>query len=368
MKRSGRIGLLQTGVQRGLWGAGGLALFLFALLLMRAGAAHLTPVLAEAGRLPSPWHSLGLGWLMACLTLSGSPVAAAAVSLQDAQALSPAATLTMLTGSRLGASFVLFLIGLRYAWRRGHPWNSLTTGFVTFWVTATTYLPATALGLFLLPYVPVPWIARWRPPFLPALLEPFRAFVQTIEGILRSGMSRGFGKPAPESAIGISLFLLGFFLVGIALQALDRAIPFPHLTRAEADPPPDSPWPIFGLGLAVTALTMSVSVSIGLLVPSVTRGWIRREHLIPYVMGANISTFMDTLLAALALGNPAAVGVVLTEMISVSAISAGILFAGYRWYRGLLIRVFEIMMDRRMLLSLFLIAFLCMPLILLWWG
>lgn len=368
MKRWVKIGSLQAGVQRGVWGAGGLALFLFALLLMRAGAAHLTPTLAEAGKLPSPWRSLGLGWLMACLALSGSPVAAAAVSLQDAHVLSPAATLTMLTGSRLGASFVLFVIGLSYAWRRGHPWHSLTAGFVTFWVTATTYFPATALGLFLLPHMPVPWIARWRPPFLPALLEPFRAPVQVVEGILRSGMSRGLGKPPPESAIGVSLFLLGFFLIGIALQALDRAIPLPRLTPPEADPAPDSPWPTFGLGLAVTALTMSVSVSIGLLVPSVTRGWIRREQLIPYVMGANISTFIDTLLAALALGNPAAVGVVLTEMISVTVISAGILFAGYRWYRGLLIRVFEIMVEHRVLAGFFPIAFLGLPLILLWRG
>ncbi|WP_322798156.1 hypothetical protein [Thermoflexus sp.] len=368
MKRGDRTGAFKAAVQRGLWGAGGLALFLFALLLMRAGAAHLTPALAEAGKLPSPWHSLGLGWLMACLALSGSPVAAAAISLQDARMLSPAATLTMLTGSRLGASFILFVIGLSYAWRRGHSWNSLTAGLVTFWVTATTYLPATALGLFLLPYVPVSWIARWRPPFLPALLEPFRALVQMVEGILRSGASRWLGRPVPESAIGISLFLLGFFLVGVALQALDRALPLPRLTQAEADPPQDSPWPIFGLGLAVTALTMSVSVSIGLLVPSVTRGRIQREQLIPYVMGANISTFIDTLLAALALGNPAAVGVVLTEVISVSVISAGILLAGYRWYRGLLIRVFELAMGRRMLLGLFLIAFLGVPLILLWRG
>jgi len=362
------IGSLRAGIQRGMWGAGGLALFLFALLLMRGGAAHLSPTLAKAGRLPSPWHSLGLGWLMACLVLSGSPVAAAAVSLQDAQVLSPAATLTMLTGSRLGASFVLFVIGLSYAWRRGHPWNSLTAGFVTFWVTATTYFPATALGLFLLPHVPVSWIARWRAPVLPALLEPFRALVEAVEEILRGGASRWLGKPAPESVIGISLFLLGFFLIGLALQVLDRAIPLPRLTNPEADPPSDSPWPIFGLGLAVTALTMSVSVSIGLLVPSVTRGWIRREQLIPYVMGANISTFIDTLLAALALGNPAAVGVVLTEMISVTVISAAILVAGYRWYRGLLIRVFEIMMERHALAAFFLIAFLCVPLMLLWRG
>lgn len=61
---------------------------------------------------------------MAGLALSGSPVAAAAVSLQDAGILSPAAALAMLTGSRLGASLGLFLIGGIYALRRGSPQNS----------------------------------------------------------------------------------------------------------------------------------------------------------------------------------------------------------------------------------------------------
>ncbi|MDW8065037.1 MAG: hypothetical protein RMK32_05340 [Anaerolineae bacterium] len=305
---------------------------------------------------------------MACLALSGSPVAAAAVSLQDAQFLSPSATLTMLTGSRLGASFILFVIGLSYVWCRRHPQDSLTAGLITFWVTATIYLPATALGLFLLPHIPDLWIAGRGPPPLPALLEPFRALVQILKEVLLEVTGRWLGKPLPESTLGILLFLLGFFLVGIALQVLDRALSLPGLTQARANSTSDSPWPMFGLGLAMTAMTMSVSISIGLLVPSVTQGRIRKEQLIPYVMGANISTFIDTLLAALALGNPATVKVVLTEVISVSVISVGILSAGYRWYQRMLIRAFRLATGHPGLLGLFLIAFLGVPLILLGWG
>ena len=53
----------------------------------------------------------------------------------------------------------------------------------------------------------------------------------------------------------------------------------------------------FALGLAVTTLTMSVSVSLSVLVPLSARGYIRRENVIPYIMGANITTFVDTLVA-----------------------------------------------------------------------
>jgi sodium-dependent phosphate cotransporter len=361
-------GFRRLGIRRGIWGAGGLFFFLLALVMMRDGASRLAPPLLSSGGPLSPGRSLGLGWLMACLALSGSPVAAAAVSMQDAHLLSPAATLTMLTGSRLGASFVLFLIGWSYALRGGHRRNSLTAGFVTFWVTATTYFPATALGLLLLAYTPIRWVPVRLPMDLPSPLSPVRALAAAVEQALQGGLGRLAGRPVPEEVVGGSLFLLGFFLIGLALQALDRAIPLPVLRSPGDDPPDDSPWPMFRVGLAVTALTMSVSVSIGLLVPSVARGWIRRERLIPYVMGANISTFVDTLFAALMLGNPAAAGVVLTEILSVGWISLGILALGYASYCRLLAAVFEGGLRHPLLLGFFLAAFLGVPLLLLALG
>ena len=54
-------------------------------------------------------------------------------------------------------------------------------------------------------------------------------------------------------------------------------------------------------GALVTLLTLSVSVSLSVLVPLNHRGYVRRENVIPYIMGAGITTFVDTLLAALLL-------------------------------------------------------------------
>ena len=54
------------------------------------------------------------------------------------------------------------------------------------------------------------------------------------------------------------------------------------------------PWFMFAVGLGVTVLTLSVSVSLSLLVPLAARGYIRRENVVPYILGANITTFVDT--------------------------------------------------------------------------
>jgi hypothetical protein len=64
---------------------------------------------------------------------------------------------------------------------------------------------------------------------------------------------------------------------------------------------------------------------------------VRRENVIPYIMGANITTFVDTLLAAVLLRNPPAFTIVLVEMFSITVVSVVILATIYRRYeRGML--------------------------------
>ena len=78
---------------------------------------------------------------------------------------------------------------------------------------------------------------------------------------------------------------------------------------------------MFALGCVVATLTLSVSVALTVLVPLASRGYIKREESIPYIMGANITTLADTLVAAMVLGNAVAVHIVLAEAIGVSLVS-----------------------------------------------
>jgi Na+/phosphate symporter len=77
---------------------------------------------------------------------------------------------------------------------------------------------------------------------------------------------------------------------------------------------------------------MSVSVSLSILVPLSDRGFIRRENLIPYILGANITTFIDTLLASVLLDNPLAFTIVLVQMVSITLVSIVFLTTVYRRY------------------------------------
>jgi sodium-dependent phosphate cotransporter len=74
---------------------------------------------------------------------------------------------------------------------------------------------------------------------------------------------------------------------------------------------------------------MSVSVALTILVPLVAKNLVRREFIVPYIMGANITTLGDTMLAAFALDSPAAVRVVLAEVLAAGAISLALLALAY---------------------------------------
>lgn len=119
----------------------------------------------------------------------------------------------------------------------------------------------------------------------------------------------------------------------------------------------------FALGLLTTLI---VSVSLGLLIPLSVRGYVRRENLVPYIMGCNISTFVDTLIAGLLLRNAAAVDIVIVRIISVLLVSLLVMAMAYSRYQQLaLATVLWLNRRRARLLAFFALVFV-LPLFLLW--
>jgi hypothetical protein len=87
---------------------------------------------------------------------------------------------------------------------------------------------------------------------------------------------------------------------------------------------------MFFLGSLAALLTLSVSVALTALVPLASKGYIRREEALPYIAGANITTLADTLVAAMILGSPVGVQVVLAEAIGVALVTLILLALFYR--------------------------------------
>jgi hypothetical protein len=286
----------------------GLLLFVFALELLKRGAGGVGPVLRAVG-VSGLAGGIGAGWLGACLLLSGSPVAAVALTLLASGTLTTAETFGMISGSRLGASFVVLVVGVVEDLRAGRrEARSAYIGVTALVATAVTYLPAMALS----------WVALER-----GALAGLRLEGRDLEGLVE----RLYG-PALHATSALlppaALFLGGVLLLLAAFRAFDRALPDLGQGRGPllpADHVVYRPWFMFAVGLATTVLTLSVSVSISLLVPLAARGFVRRENVWPYVLGANVTPLVDTLFAGALVGHPDSARMVALLMASVAALS-----------------------------------------------
>ena len=289
----------------------GLGLFVTALGVMKAGAEALIPTLQGSIFTDNPWSTLGLGWLGACLVLSGSPVAASSLTLLDGQAIDASQAFTMLTGSRLGASFVVLVVGFIYALRRrGHTGKSrrapMSIGILSLTMTMVAYLPGAVIGWLLLTGGHLDGINLVPPPGLLSLTDA--AFGWAID-------------LAKNNLPGLALFPVGLGVLLLAFKAFDAALPQVDSERLEhgSDAWYKKPWAMFLVGCGVALLTLSVSVALTVLVPLVAKGYLKKEDTLPYIAGANITTLADTLVAAILLGNGVASRVVLAEVVGVGA-------------------------------------------------
>ncbi|GAB4113023.1 MAG: hypothetical protein Fur005_31260 [Roseiflexaceae bacterium] len=336
------------------WALAGLFVFILALELLKDGARGYGRAIVDLLQLSSPANALGFGWLLAYIFLSGSPVAAIAVTFFASGTIDAAQTFTMITGSRLGASFIVLFVGFIY-YLRGHQRSaSIAIGVLALLTTAAIYLPALFLGYWILTsgVVSVPQLSAESP--LSSVLD------WIYDPIM--GMVKRLGLP------GWALLLAGIGTLLGAFAMLDKAMPEIDTERSGFQRIGTliyRPIAMFLLGCLVTSITMSVSVSLSVLVPLSARGLVRRENTLPYIMGANITTFIDTLVAALVTGGAAAFLIVLIEVVCVAFFSLLILATCYRPWSRLVLQLQEAIIATNRRLGAFLAVMLIVPILLL---
>ena len=343
----------QVNLRKLAYGLIALFFFVLAIQLMKAGARGLAPQLEQAGLIRSPLNGLGLGWLGAYFVLSGSPVAAAALGLFNGGAVDTVQAFMMINGSRMGASFIVLFIGFIYMLRGHESKRSMSAGLLSMLTTWTTYIPAMALGYALLSNG---WLKRFQLSATGELVSAIDAVFDPLVAWITSW------------APGLLVFVVGVGIIIVSFNLIDRALPELNLGRAGFGEAPRllyRPLAMFILGMAVTSLSMSVSVSLGLLVPLSARGYIRIENVVPYIMGANVTTFVDTLVVALLMSNPAAFTIVLVQMVSVTIASLAILLVSYRRYERFLLGTAGAITRSRRNQTIFMLAMVGMPIVLL---
>lgn len=329
-----------------------LALFLFvgALQVMKAGAGNLGILQGDGWLVRNAGSTFGLGWVGALFVLSGSPVAASALTLVAAGSITETEGFAMLTGSRLGAAFVVLLVAAVYALRggEGQRMAPVSTAVMALSTTALVYAPGALLGYGLL---------RW---------EPFRAVEVTFPAQFTDLVDLVYGGLLEriETWNAGLLFVGGLGILLVAFKLIDTVVPEVGQETIEQSRLSwlRRKWPMFALGCLVALVTMSVSVALTVLVPLVAKGYAKREDIVPYIMGANITTLGDTLLAAFLLDSAAAVRIVLAGIAGTAVVSVLLLALVYPQVRRGVWRFQRQMVKDRMRLGAFTAGLFFVPL------
>lgn len=281
--------------------AGTVLLFLFAVQLLGASTEAAAPWLRRGllTLLENDGSALGLGWIGAYVLANGSVVATMSLSLFNAELLSVPNLFFMVVGSRLGAAGIIVVIGAVDYVQRGPLTlaESIRMGLLTFLLTLSIYLPVAALGPVALPLLPG---SQGVEVTMAVALGPFDLF-GPVTRAFTTALGAGPSLLLAVAGLFASLKLFDEVLSRVETRTLRRRL-FDNFERT---------WFSFGLGLVVTGLTTSVTFSLGVLVPLYNRRYVERDELIPFVLGANIGTFFDTLVVAIVLGSPDGIAVVL---------------------------------------------------------
>lgn len=327
-----------------------LVLFIQAITLMKSSAHGLSPLIRNFFKISNAANSLGFGWLFAYTIMSGSPVAAAALTFFDIGVIGQFDTFTMITGSRLGANFIVILIGFLYVLRGRNRATSLSMGVLSLVIAASINLPALLVGGILLK---ADWFSQIQ--FTPWLHSSSNSMIEAISYFLITHLPAWI------------VFFFGLSLSLVSFKLFDQCLP--EMTIKDSQVGWMSrlvyrPIVMFFLGALITSISMSVSISLSILVPLSNRGFVRRENVIPYIMGANITTFFDTLLASVLLKNPHAFMIVFVEMLSIMIISLLILMFTFHPYQRIAINFSKWVTDSNQNLAIFMVSIFLIPLIL----
>lgn len=349
-----------TGTERpaGHWlalgGVGIVLLFLFAIRLLGAATEAAAPVVGAelVWLVSSDASALGFGWIATYAVMNGSVVAAVGASLFASGVLSVGELFLLVAGTRLASAAVVVLLGavdyLQHP-RRGVV-SATGLGILAFVLTLTVYLPATAVGYLALPTA-LPYLAAGDVPAIEvgafAVADPLIVAINDVAG------------PLPTLLLAIGLLLASLWLLDSLLARVETGAFRRRLTRYVG-----SPWRGLAVGMVLTSLTTSVSFSLGVVVPLYNRGFVEREEMIPYVLGANVGTLLDTLVVGLVLESPLAAGAVLVLGIASLAVTIVAMLAFSTYRSGVEALDDRLQTDRRLLLA-FALALVVAPLALL---
>jgi len=271
-----------------------LYMFVLSLTLIKVSSASLGGGIFSLTRNGmNELNAFGFGWLATLVTQSSGASAATLIAFHLAGIIGPIFLIYMIIGTRIGTSITaLFTSFLIHAKRR-----DFRHGFEIGLANLVYAIPI-AIVMFLLEFFTGffskvgNYFVVLDSPFRPDIIDMAVMPVIDMISSLPSGLRIVFGV----------LFLIGSlrYLPKFMINVWGEV-----RLRSKINRLLDKKWKSFLLGLGVTALLMSTSITITFLIPLVVTRITKLKKVIPYMIGANLGGVSEIVLGGLVLGGSA---------------------------------------------------------------
>jgi len=300
----------------------------------------------------TPLKSFFVSYLMTEITMSGSPIAWAFVSLGEVLNLSQQSLTAAIMGTRGGINSFLLITGILMLIR----WKSLKRALgITVIQFLVTISVTTLAAVFVFGIVKL-WI-----------METFAEYIGnsiTMNSMLSSVtefFSQAIVVQIPNGIITGIIWLL--LLIG-GLFLFDKSFSFiAHGDNKKFIRKIVSVSTSFIWGFIITALTLSLSVSIAMLLPLYVRKVINRKMLIAYILWANISTLFDTVFLWIISNSTTSIKVILSFLAAIT-IAVIIFMAIFKPYQHVISNFADKILKNKYTFIIFTAIMLLFPVIL----
>ena len=251
----------------------------------------------------SPIKALAAGWLGAGIVQSGGAIGAITATMVGAGIFTLTTAIFIIFGSRIGATITGLIVSLFSKTKNKRDFRH---GFEI--ATANTfYNIINIIILFLIEY------------FFRIFTKIGTYFGKFLEGVtffkavpdLIDIIAGWFIKLIMQIPAKIAVLIIGFVILLVTLEFLAKSIlgifGGHDKARKIVKKHFSNKYEAFLIGLLITALIPSTNITISFLIPLAVARIINIEEAIPYILGANIGTVVEVVLAAFVTGNSLAI-------------------------------------------------------------
>ncbi len=299
----------------------------------------------------SPIKSFFLSYFMTEVTMSWSPIAGAFISLGDVLAITEKNLAAIIMGTRGGVNSFLLITWLLMLFK----WKSLKR---SLWITVIQFLvtlSSTAIAaIFIFGVLKLGFMDD-----LSVFVADWFVLNSFFEGI--TGFFSHYIKLLIKSPIILWIMWLGMLVWWLFL--FDKCFSFiSHGKDKRILKKIVSIESSFISGFVVTALTMSLSVSVAILLPLYLRKFINRKMLMAYILGANISTLFDTLFLWIMAKSIIGIKVILAFLFAVT-LWVILIMIGFKYYHKAISYLTDKILSNKIHFIIFTIIVMFTPLI-----